>query len=78
MRGLLIDFFAEKPYTNSNQRDWSFKDDAMHKHGNMGQGIYVDPQRDFCAVGFGTADNTSGIDYAPGFMRAAAKMLNGE
>jgi len=31
-----------------------------------GQGIYVDPKRDFCAMGFGTADNTSGIDSAPG------------
>lgn len=37
-----------------------------------------DPKRDFCAMGFGTADNTSGIDYAPGFMRAAAIALAGE
>jgi len=28
-------------------------------------------------MGFGIADNNSGIDYAPGFMRAAAMMLAG-
>ena len=27
----------------------------MFKHGNMGQGIYVDPARDFCGVYFGLA-----------------------
>ena len=43
MRGLLIDFFAVKPYANSNQRDWSFKDYAILKHGNMGQCINVAP-----------------------------------
>ena len=50
----------------------------MFKHGNNGQGIYVDPKRDFCAMGFGTADNTAGIDYAPGFMRAVAMLLAGK
>jgi hypothetical protein len=39
---------------------------------------YVDPKRDFCAMGFGIADNNAGIDYAPGFMRAAAKHCAGE
>jgi len=29
-------------------------------------------------MGFGCADNNAGIDYAPGFMRAAAKFLAGE
>ena len=49
----------------------------MLKHGNNGQGIYVDPKRDLCAMGFGSAANTSGTDYAPGFMRAAAMPLAG-
>jgi hypothetical protein len=57
--------------------DCVFEDGAMFKHGNLGQGIYVDPKRDFCAMGFGIADNNAGIDYAPGFMRAAAMMLAG-
>ncbi|MFC1824077.1 hypothetical protein ACFL9T_15310 [Thermodesulfobacteriota bacterium] len=48
-----------------------------HKHGNNGQGIYVDPKRDFCAIGFGSAANTSGIDYSPGYMRAAAMIVAG-
>ena len=54
-----------------------FDDGAMFKHGNNGQGIYVDPKRDFCAMGFGSAANTSGVDYAPGFMRAAAMRVAG-
>jgi hypothetical protein len=70
-------WFGEIPYTNTAQWDHSFKDGAMFKHGNMGQGIYVDPKRGFCAMGFGAAANTSGTDYAPGFMRAAAKLLTG-
>jgi hypothetical protein len=53
----------------------------MFKHGNMGQGIYVDPKRDFCSVYFGLAsndENITGADKSPGFMRAAAKLLAGE
>ena len=57
MGGFLIDFFGEKPYTNSNQRDWSFKDDAMHKHGNMGHGINVDPACDFVGINFALCPN---------------------
>ena len=30
-----------------------------------------------CAMGFGTADNNVGVDYAPGYMRAAAIALAG-
>ena len=53
----------------------------MFKHGNMGQGIYVDPNRDFCGIYFGLApnqDEISGIDHSPGFLRAAAKKLAGK
>jgi CubicO group peptidase (beta-lactamase class C family) len=66
------------PPKNGIQWDNVFDDGAMFKHGNNGQGIYVDPKRDFCAIGFGVAANTSGTDYAPGFMRTAAKLLAGE
>ena len=60
------------------QWDNVFDDGARFKHGNTGQGIYVDPKRDFCAMGFGVMPNTSGIDYAPGYMRAATQLRAGE
>ncbi len=47
----------------------------------MGQGIYVDPARDFCGCYFGLATNDesiSGADHSPGYLRAAAKLLAGE
>jgi len=73
------DFFGEKPYTNSNQWDWIFEDGAMHKHGNMGQGMYVDPARDFVGINFALCPNEGdrGPDHSPGYLRAAAKMLAG-
>jgi CubicO group peptidase (beta-lactamase class C family) len=73
-------WFGETPYTNTAQWDHSFKDGAMFKHGNMGQGIYVDPARDFCGCYFGLATNDesiSGVDHSPGYLRAAAKLLTG-
>lgn len=74
-------WFGETPYMNTAQWDHSFQDGAMFKHGNMGQGIYVDPARDFCGMYFGLAsndDNISGIDHSPGYLRAAAKLLAGK
>ncbi len=71
-------WFGEVPYMNSAQWDHAFEDGAMFKHGNMGQGIYVDPARDFCGCYFGLATNDesiSGADHSPGYLRAAAKML---
>ena len=71
-------WFGETPYTNTAQWDHSFKDGAMFKHGNMGQGIYVDPARDFCGCYFGLATNDesiSGSDHSPGYLRAAARKL---
>jgi hypothetical protein len=53
----------------------------MFKHGNMGQGIYVDPVRDFCGMYFGLApnqDEISGIDHSPGYLRNAAKYFAGK
>ncbi len=70
-------WFGEKAERNSAQWDDVFADGAMFKHGNMGQGIYVDPARDFCGVHFALAPNTVGVDWSPGYHRAAAKMLAG-
>jgi len=77
-QGYQTEWFGYSPKSNGIQWDSVFEDGALFKHGNMGQGIYVDPKRDFCAMGFGVADNNSGVDYAPGYMRAAAKLLAGE
>jgi len=77
-QGYQTEWFGYSPKMNGIQWDAVFEDGAMFKHGNMGQGIYVDPKRDFAAIVFGVADNNAGIDYAPGFMRAAAKLLAGE
>lgn len=77
-QGYQTEWFGYSPRMNGIQWDAVFEDGAMFKHGNMGQGIYVDPKRDFAAMVFGVADNNSGVDYAPGYMRAAAKMLAGE
>ena len=74
-QGYQWEWFGHLPKSQGVMWDAVFEDGAMFKHGNMGQGIYVDPERDFCAMGFGTADNNVGIDYAPGYMRAAAIAL---
>ena len=76
-QGYHLDWFGHAPKSNGVLWDCVFEDGAMFKHGNMGQGIYVDPNRDFCAMGFGTADNNAGVDHAPGYMRAAAIALAG-
>jgi hypothetical protein len=77
-QGYQTEWFGYSPKMNGIQWDAVFEDGAMFKHGNMGQGIYVDPQRDFAAMVFGVGDNNAGVDYAPGYMRAAAKLLAGE
>jgi len=74
-------WFGETPLMNTAQWDHAFADGAMFKHGNMGQGIYVDPARDFCGIYFGLATNdekVAGIDHSPGYLRAAAKLLAGK
>jgi len=74
-------WFGHFPEKNTAQWDHAFPDGAMFKHGNMGQGIYVDPKRDFCGVYFGLASNDeaiTGADHSPGYMRAAAQLLAGE
>ena len=50
------------------------------KHGNLGQGIYIDPKRDFVGVYFSTNGYIPpyGEDKMPGFLRRSAKYVAGE
>ena len=74
------EYFGEDPESNSFQFDDVFADGAMFKHGNLGQGIYVDPGRDVVGVYFSTNGYIApyGEDKMAGFIRRAAKMLAGE
>ncbi|MDE0588315.1 serine hydrolase [Halocynthiibacter sp. C4] len=74
--GYHAQWFGESGERNSAQWDVVFADGAMFKHGNMHQGIYSDPARDFCGMIFSTTPNDQ-PDYTPGYLRAAAKMLAG-
>jgi CubicO group peptidase (beta-lactamase class C family) len=72
--------FGEKPVKGSYQFDFIFEDGAMYKHGNLGQGIYIDPDRDFVGVYFSITPYVPpfGEIKAPAYIRAAAKMLVGK
>ncbi|WP_421903316.1 serine hydrolase domain-containing protein [Maridesulfovibrio sp.] len=74
-----IGLFGEKPIKGSHQFDFIFEDGAMYKHGNTGQGIYIDPDRDFVGVYFSSAPYVPpyGEIKAPAYIRAAARMLAG-
>jgi CubicO group peptidase (beta-lactamase class C family) len=74
------EYFGEDPDSNSFQFDDVFADGAMFKHGNLAQGIYVDPGRDVVGVYFSTNGYVPpyGEDKMPGFIRRAAKLLAGE
>jgi hypothetical protein len=76
----LIEDFGEAPMANSMQFDAVFNDGALHRHGNLGQGIYIDPERDFVGVYFSTNGYIPphSEDKMPGFLRRAAKYLNGD
>lgn len=76
----LIEDFDEAPMANSFQFDAVFADGALYKHGNVGQGIYIDPARDFVGVYFSTNGYIPpyGEDKMPGFLRQAAKILAGQ
>lgn len=76
--GYHADWFGAPGERNSCQWDAVFADGAMFKHGNMGQGIYVDPARDFCGMTFALAPNIGEPDHSPGYLRAAAKLLGGD
>jgi len=70
-------YFGEAPMANSFQFDAVFEDGALWKHGNLGQGIYIDPKRDFVGVYFSTNGYIPpyGEDKMPGFLRKAAQLL---
>ena len=72
--------FGETPLMNSIQFDAVFEDGALWKHGNIGQGIYIDPSRDFVGVYYSTNGYIPpyGEDKMPGFLRRAAKHLDGK
>ena len=72
--------FGETPLMNSMQFDAVFEDGALWKHGNVGQGIYIDPARDFVGVYYSTNGYVPpyGEDKMPGFLRRAAKYLAGK
>ncbi len=74
----LIEDFGEAPMANSFQFDAVFEDGALYKHGNVGQGIYIDPARDFVGVYFSTNGYIPpyGEDKMPGYLRRAAKWLD--
>ena len=69
--------FGEAPLMNSYQFDAVFEDGALWKHGNLAQGIYIDPARDFVGVYFSTNGYIApyGEDKMPGYLRRAAKFL---
>ncbi len=70
-------FATDMPVFNSRQFDAVWADGAMFKHGNLFQGIYVDPMRDVVGVFYSTAPMTTGNDLLPGYIREAAKNLAG-
>ncbi|MCV2888969.1 serine hydrolase domain-containing protein [Ruegeria aquimaris] len=74
-----LGLFAERPVKGAYQFDFIFEDGALYKHGNTGQGIYIDPERDFVAVMFSATPYVPpyGEIKLPAYMRAAAKMLAG-
>lgn len=69
--------FGEAPLMNSMQFDAVFEDGALWKHGNIGQGIYIDPARDFVGVYYSSNGYVPpyGEDKMPGYLRRAAKFL---
>jgi hypothetical protein len=71
--------FGESPLMNSYQFDAVFEDGALWKHGNLGQGIYIDPARDFVGVYYSTNGYIPpyGEDKMPGYLRRAAKQVAG-
>ncbi len=73
-------YFGEAPLANSFQFDAVFEDGALWKHGNLGQGIYIDPKRDFVGVYFSSNGYIPpyGEDKMAAYLRRAAKFLAGK
>jgi len=78
-KGWYSDVFGkDMPIFNSRQFDAVWADGAMFKHGNLFQGIYVDPKRDVLGVFYSTTPMTAGNDLLPGYIRQVAKNLAGK
>ena len=71
-------FGKDMPIFNSWQFDAVWADGAMFKHGNLYQGIYVDPMRDVVGVFYSTSPVTGDTDLLPGYIRQVAKNLAGK
>jgi len=72
--------FGEPAVAVSYQFDWVFEDGAMYKSGNLNQGIYIDPGRDFVGVFFSSTPYVPpyGESKMQTYFRAAAKLLAGD
>ena len=74
-----LGLFAEDPVKGAYQFDFFFKDGAMYKHGNTGQGIFIDPARDVAAVYFSATPYVEpyGEIKKPAYFRKIAHHLAG-
>jgi len=68
-------FGKDMPVFASRQFDANWTDGAMFKHGNLYQGIYVDPMRDVVGVYYSVSPVTGDADILPGYIRQVAKNL---
>lgn len=75
-----LGLFGEDPVKGAYQFDFFFEDGAMYKHGNTGQGIFIDPGRDFAAVYFSATPYVKpyGEIKLPTYFRKISKHLAGE
>jgi CubicO group peptidase (beta-lactamase class C family) len=71
-------FGQDMPIFNSHQWDAVWEDGALYKHGNLYQSIYTDPARDTVGLVFATSPVNLAPDLMPGYLREAAKFLDGE
>lgn len=71
-------FGRDMPDFVSRQFDANWTDGAMFKHGNLNQGMYVDPMRDVVGVYYSTTPVTGDPDLLPGYIRQVARNLAGK
>ncbi len=68
------------PIGVSHQFDYLFEDGAMYKSGNLGQGIYIDLERNFVGVYMSTNPYVEGYGEVkvPEYLRVATIELSGK
>ena len=71
-------FGKDMPSSTSRQFDAVWTDGAMFKHGNLDQGMYVDPTRDVVGVYYSTSPLTGDAPLMMGYIRQVAKDLAGK